>query len=184
MEREHSDWDIILLYNQQPETKNGRELYKGQNIEYSVCTLPIADIYEQFGEKLQGAQILFEEAGTGTALLRQASDYYAQGVHWSSEKIASHRLWMEGRINGMRDNIDNSIVFEKYFVDFYSRIFNYWYWILQKQHSQPIYIATKEMVEKDNQYLELVSILINRDTSLPDKVAVAEKIYFKLFGRD
>jgi predicted nucleotidyltransferase len=180
-ERSHSDWDIILLYSQQPDVKSGRELYKEQNIEYSVHVLPADDIFEHFGAKLQGAKVLFEKGDIGTTLLKQANDYYSKGVHWSPEKIADHKLWMEGRINGMRDNVDNPIVFEKYFSDFYSRIFNYWYWILHHQHSEPIYIAEEEIAEKDSVYFSLVSILVDPTTSLAEKVGVTDKVHDRLF---
>ena len=38
-EREHSDWDFIFLYNNATDVKNGRELYRNQNIEFSVHSL-------------------------------------------------------------------------------------------------------------------------------------------------
>lgn len=181
-ERERSDWDIIFLYSQATEVKNGRELFEGQNIEYSVCILPVSDIFEQFWAKLQSAKVLYEKSGEGTALLQQAADYYAAGVHWTEEKKADHKLWMEGRVNGMKDNTDNPIVFNKYFSDFYSRVFNYWYWILQHHHSQPIYIATDEVTDKDPEYHALIASLVSQDISLEEKAKISEEIYLKIFG--
>ena len=182
-ERQHSDWDIILLYNGPTDIKNGRELYKEQNIEYSVHSLPIEDIFEQFGTKLQGATVLCEQGNIASTLLKQAADYYAQGVRWSPEKIVAHKLWLQGRINGMKDNVDNPIIFEKYFTDFYNRIFDYWYWLLQNKHSQPIYVAVEEIATIDRDYYELLSKLID-STILIEKVAIAEEIGARLFGND
>lgn len=181
-ERLHSDWDIILLYSKHLEVKNGREMFKGQNVEYSVYILPLDDIFEEFGTKLQGAKVLYEKDKLGTNLLKQAADYYAQGVHWPPEKVAGHNLWLQGRINGMKDNVDNPIVFEKYFTDFYGRIFNYWYWLLKNKHSQPIYIATEEIATTDPEYYDLIAKLISSVTPV-EKAEIAEEIGARLFER-
>jgi hypothetical protein len=169
-EREHSDWDIILLFTQQTEVKNGRELFEGQNIEYSVQVLPVEDIFGTFGAKLQGAVVLFEKDGIGSSLLKEADAYYEQGVYWLQEKINAHELWIEGRIQGMVDSIDNPLLFHKYFSDFYDRVYNYWYWLKQHKHSQPIYIATEEILEKDPTFYKLLLSLFEDDVS-PQKQA-------------
>ncbi len=179
--RERSDWDFILLYTKPVVIKNGRILLDNQNIEYSIHTLPVDDIIDEFDGKLQGAKVLYEQDSLGTNLLKEATDYYAQGVVWSKEKIANHGLWFAGRVNGMRDNIDNPLLFHKYIADLYSRVFNYWYWIIQQQHSQPIYIAVEEVAEKDLQYLELVSTLVDPNVNAVAKVEVAEQLHALLF---
>ena len=81
----------------------------------------------------------------------------------------------------MKDNLDNPLVFEKYFADFYGRVFNYWYWILQNKHSQPIYIAQQEVCEKDPEYFSLVSSFVHNETSLDGKVTAADKIREHIF---
>ena len=171
-----------MLYTKPVAIANGRELFADQNIEYSVHTLPVPDIIDEFCGKLQGAKVLYEQDDLGTSLLKEAADYYAQGVVWSKEKIANHGLWFAGRVNDMKDNIDNPLLFHKYLADLYSRVFNYWYWIIQQQHSQPIYIAVEEVAEKDPQYLELVSTLVAPNESTGAKVEVAEKVKVHLFG--
>jgi predicted nucleotidyltransferase len=180
-ERENSDWDIVLLFSEQTELKNGREFFEAQNIEYSVHTLPIEDIFGVFGAKLQNAKVLFEKDDIGSSLLRDADLYYEQGVHWPQEKIDAHKLWIEGRIQGMSDSVDNPLIFHKYFSDFYDRVYNYWYWLKQHKHSQPIYIATEEIAEKDPMYYKLVSELFVADDTLSAKVETCRKILDYLF---
>ena len=180
-EREHSDWDFIFLYNSANLGQKGRELYKKHNIEFSSHTFPIDDIEQEFSIKLQGAKVVYEEDSIGTNLLNKANFYYQQGVHWPLIKIEDHKLWVQGRIDGMRDNVGNPIIFSKYYTDFYQRIFNYWYWIVQHSHSQPIYIAVEEIAVKDSEYFELVASLSNQNTSLGEKVKIAEKISIRLF---
>ena len=183
-EREHSDWDFIFLYNNATDVKNGRELYRNQNIEFSVHSLAnnIEDIENEFSTKLQQAKVVYEKNKEGTNLLKQAESLYKQGVHWTSDKLNDHKLWMQGRINGMRDNVDNSTVFTKYLADLYQRLFNYWYWIVQNSYSQPFYIAVEEVGTKDPEYCTLVSQLADSRVPLEEKVAVAEKIKERLFS--
>lgn len=181
-ERKHSDWDLILLFNQPTNIKSGREFFEGQNIEYSVHNLPIDDIFDVFGTKLQKAIIIFEKNGEGSSLLNEAIIYYEQGVQWPQEKIDSHQLWVEGRIQGMVDSVESPLVFHKYFTDFYSRVYNYWYWLKQKQHSQPIYIATDEIAEKDPAFYKLLLSLFENNPALSARVDVCQKISNHLFG--
>ncbi len=175
-EREHSDWDIILLFSKQTEVKNGREFFEGQNIEYSVHALPNADIFGVFGAKLQNAKVLFEKDNVGSSLLKEADLCYEQGVYWSQEKIDAHKLWIEGRIQGMADSVDNPLLFHKYFSDFYDRVYNYWYWLKQHKHSQPIYIATEEIAEKDPTFHRLLLLLFEDGTSTKAQVDICFRI--------
>jgi hypothetical protein len=88
---------------------------------------------------------------------------------------------MKGRIDGMVDNIDNPIVFNKYFGDLPGRVFNYWYWVLKNKHSQPIYTATAEVAKSDPDYHRLVSKLVAVESSLSEKVDISRRIFLKLF---
>jgi len=182
-ERAHSDWDFIFLYRDLKDTHDGREVYRKENIEFSshLFSIAVGELENEFSTKLQGAKVLYEKDGEGTDLLNEASTIYQKGVHWSPKKISNHKLWMQGRIDGMSDNIDNPVIFSKYFTDFYQRIFNYWYWILQNSYSQPIYIAAEEIGEKDSGYYELVSRLIETSTSVEEKIKIAEEIRDQLF---
>lgn len=180
-EREHSDWDFIFLYKSPNQGRNGREMFNNQNIEFSSYVIPVNDIEKEFSIKLQGAKVVYEVDTIGTELLQKANAYYEQGIHWSVENFSNHRLWAQGRIDGMRDNIDNSLIFTKYFTDFYQRVFNYWYWILQNSHSQPVYVAIEEIKERDPDYHVLLKSFASQDTPLKEKVEIAERIKVHLF---
>ncbi len=181
-EREGSDWDFIFLYNSHNEIRSGREMFNGQNIEFSSYILPVDDI-DSLLPKLQGAKVVYEESNEGTILLEKINAIYAEGVHWSPDKLSNHKLWFEGRVNGMRDSVNNPIIFTKYFADLYQRVFNYWYWIIRNKYSQPIYIAEEEIMNKDLEYYQLVSSLVDLSTKPEEKVRIAEKIKVRLFYR-
>ncbi len=181
MAREHSDWDFIFIYREKVNHSSGRELFEEQNIEFSVVILPVQDILETFSNKLQKAIVLFERKNEGTTILTDAEKIYSESVHWSNEKIADHRLWFQGRIEGMRDNVNRPEIFYKYFSDVYSRIFNYWYFLKQHTYSEPIYIAVQEIEKKDPSYLSLVSQFANFKNLPEEKVVVVEEIRDFLF---
>jgi len=181
MAREGSDWDFILLYVSETKHKNDRATIHGQNIEYAVVTLPITDIWETFGAKLSHAKVVYEKNDTGSSLLLQAKKYYDDGVHWSPSKTEAHKLWLEGRIEGMSHYTDQPEMFFKYFSDIYSRVTNYWYWIKQHKHSEPIYVALKEITDKDPVYADLLKKFTSPSTTQKYKVEVAKLIHNHLF---
>ncbi len=180
-ERPHSDWDFILLYRQPTSVKNGRLIVDGQNVEYSVAVLPITDVFGMFDTKLNKAKVVFDTENIATGLIKDATAYYNIGVHWNEEKRNAHKAWLEGRLAGMEDNIDNPLLFQKYFSDFYGRVFNYWYWLVAHQHSEPIYVAVDEIKEKDIEYFNLINKLVCTDNS--NKIHVAEIIVSKLLEK-
>lgn len=179
--REHSDWDFIFLYNNNGNYNSGREFFAEQNIEFSVVTLPVQDILETFSHKLNKAIVLFERQNEGTSILAEAEKIYVQGVYWSDEKIADHKLWLQGRINGMRDSVNQPEIFYKYFSDVYPRLFNYWYFLKQNTYSEPIYVAVREIEATDPVYMSLISRFTNFENSPDKKVELAEKIRDFLF---
>jgi len=81
----------------------------------------------------------------------------------------------------MADYVDNPLLFNKYFSDFYDRVYNYWYWLKQHKHSQPIYIVIEEIAEKDLTYYAFVSELFADDVTLSAKVETCRKIHTYLF---
>jgi predicted nucleotidyltransferase len=181
MERVHSDWDFILLYEEgKLMPANGRRLYDGQNIEFVVSAVPLVSVVDSFDIKLREAKVVYETNGIGALLLEQANKEYEQGLSWSDDKKAAHKLWIEGRIDGMRDCIDEPLFFYKYFADFYSRVFNYWYWLKKDDYSQPIYVAIEDLEKEDSKYLALIEDVL-RQESLEAKVEVCEKIKVYLF---
>lgn len=183
-EREFSDWDIVLLFSTATTLKSGRELFEHQNIEFSVHVLPVNDIFETFASKVQNALVLYEKDDAGTKLLNLAMNFYQKGVHWSSDKTEAHKLWFQGRLDGMRNYLDTPEIFYKYFGDLYDRVFNYWYWLKQNRHSQPIYVALKEIQQLDPEYYNLLLKLTDQNTSLEMKVESSEKIRDYLFLRE
>ena len=179
-ERPHSDWDICLLFDSNTELpKNGRFFWQEQNVEYSCHQLPVADIEDQFGVKLQFGRVLYEYGSEATGLLQRAKELYQKPLGWIDSQKDNHRLWMLGRLDGMRDTIDQPIIFERYASDFYARITNYWYLALYDTNPKPIYIAIEEIKEKDSEYFKLIETYANGTHE--QKLSAAEEIYKRCF---
>lgn len=81
----------------------------------------------------------------------------------------------------MRDSINNPLLFQKYFGDFYGRIFNYWYWLVAQRHSEPIYVAIDEIKKEDPIYFKMITEIVNTPSSSEVKVQLASKICDYLF---
>lgn len=175
-ERPHSDWDIFLIYETDSVLpKNGRLFWNDQNIEYSHHAFPVENIENEFGVKLQFGRLLYENNNVGTNLLQQAQKHYAKPAGWSEKENHDHKLWMQGRIDGMRDTIDQSLVFERYASDFYARITNYWYWSIHDTFPKPIYLALEEIKEKDPEYFALIKQFVE-ETDRKERLLAAEKV--------
>jgi len=182
MEREHSDWDFILLFADGiPNDVPTREFYKEEHIEIYSVQAPTENIFDTFGTKLSSVQLLFDTDNLGLELLYEAQKVYSKGPNWDESKVYENKLWVMGRVDGMRDTTDNPMIFNKYFSDFYVRLHNYWYIILHNQHSKPIYLALPEIKEKDPNYYKILNSLSVNETSLSDKVLIADKIVSLLF---
>jgi len=180
-EREHSDWDFVLLYPKENELpSNGRLDVDRQNVEFSHHHIPAEDIEKEFGVKLQNSRVVFEMNSEGSGLLTQAQQIYSQPVGWSDKDKYNHSLWMRGRIDGMHDAVNNPIVFERYASDFFARITNYWFLSLHDKNPQPIYLALQEIAEKDPEYFIYIEKFVHG--SNVEKVKAAEDVYQKCFG--
>ena len=181
MEREHSDWDFILIYKEnKPAPGTGRLLLNEQNIEFQSENISDKDVISVFGTKLQQAKVVFEKDSEGTDILFKANEKYEGGINLPLEKLQGHKLWMKGRIDGMSDCLHEPILFDKYFSDVYPRIFSYWYWFKQSKYSQPIYVAVREIEETDTEYYKLIEDLSKSD-SRADKLTIIKKLDASLF---
>ena len=180
-ERIHSDWDLFLLYKAETELpKNGRLIWHDQNIEHTHHHLPVEDLEKEFGVKMQFGRILYESESEGTNLLVEAKDYYTKPAGWSEKNNNDSKLWMKGRVDGMRDTVHDPLLFERYASDFYARITNYWYWAIHDTFPKPIYLALEEIKDKDPDYFNLIEKFVCRDDR-NQRLAAAEAIMTRCF---
>lgn len=182
--RPHSDWDFIFLFNTEPLAGDFREVVDGENVEVQSELLPIEEdkILDQIGLKLQNAKVLFEKENEGTELFTKARRVYEVGFQWPETWPNGPNLWMQGRIGGMKDNSDDSLLFYRYFCQFYPRAINDWFRVLHRQFPKPEYLALPHIQEEDLEYYVLLTELVDPSVTLEEKVSTAEKIRVKLFG--
>ena len=181
-EREHSDWDFILFYTTSDNPGDFRELIQGQNVEVQSVLLPVEDVLKVFGTKLQYARVVFETATEGSDILNRASKLYLQGTPWDKGFPAGPMLWMQGRVDGMKDSVDSSEEFLRYFSQFYVRALSYWYVILHKEYSQPIYIALPDIEKRDAKYRKMLHEISDLSLKNTERIIVAEDIVNHLFN--
>ena len=180
-EREHSDWDFILLYEREIDwPNNGRVKVLDENIEFSHHQLPVTDVMKEFNVKLQNARVVYETRSVGTEVLQNIQATYTEPLAWAAEEKYSHSLWMQGRIDGMADTIEEPLLFEKYAADFYGRITNYWYWAVCDRYPKPIYLALEEIQAADPEYFSLIKQFVYGNNEA--KIATAEEIFKRCFA--
>jgi len=182
--REHSDWDFIFLYKSEKTVGAFRELIENQNIEIQSHTAPLLeeDILDTVGLKLQNARVLFEIDDLATDLLNLSKEVYARGFVWPDTWPTGTRLWMQGRIDGMKDTAEDPSLFYRYFCQFYPRAISDWFRVLHKEFPKPEYIALPEIKERDLEYYKLLEKLVNSKISLKEKASISQQISDKLFN--
>lgn len=181
MARDHSDWDFILLYESTENPGSFREKINDQNVEIQSAQLPVEDILDVFGNKLQYAKALYEKGDEGTELLKRAKELYQRGFVWPETWPNGVDLWMQGRIGGMEDNMKDPLLFYRYFSQFYPRAISDWFRVLHREYSKPEYLALPEISRRDPEYYKLLIRLVSSDASLSDKVETARNIHTRLF---
>jgi predicted nucleotidyltransferase len=183
-EREHSDWDIFLIFKETPTKNKGRERIVGEDVEWKVLTIPIDDnkIYDNAGVFLQYAEVLWEEETVGTDLMNQAKRVYSLGSQIDPQTHDACRQFLEHKLNGMKDDVavNDYALFLKHHYEFFLRAVNWWFEILHNENQKPFYIAFPTIKERDLEYYGLLMALCG-DCSKSEKIEAGTKIIPLLF---
>lgn len=181
--REHSDWDFLMLFHELPKPPDFRELVDDQNIEVISLKVDISgeNVINEMGTKLQNARVVFDEENHGERVLNAAKSHYTKGFSWPDTWPKGPKLFMASKIDGMNDYVDEPEIFQKYLGTFYERALNYWYQVLHKKFSQPVYLAVEKIRENDPEYFAHLSALASSSVSNQDKIKHAQKLHELLF---
>lgn len=183
-ERPESDWDFVLLFKKGGKSPGDvRFNFKGANIEVMSAFVPVKqeEILGIFDTKLQYSRVCWEEDFFGSNLLNDAGVVYRKGYMSPATFPDGPNLWFQGRVDGMRETVEEPLLFYRYFANFYNKAVNGWFQFLHMRYSQPFYLALPEIKEKDPQYYDLLEKFVS-DISLPEKAEIAESIRRHLFG--
>jgi len=183
MEREHSDWDIILIVEKDGLGKNGRIEIEGQDVELKFHVLPDGDfsVLNIFDIYLQFAKVLWEEGSVGTDLLEKAKAEYAKGPNLTDEELRKWKQFFEHKIAGMKDDVESLHMFFKHVNVLHNNAIRFWYEILHNQFSKPYYMAIPEIQEKDPGFKKLLDVLISNEVSNTEKIEAGEGVLKSLF---
>lgn len=183
--RLYSDWDIIMLFNEEIPRKGYREEVDGEDVEWKAFQLPISDdkIIDTFDVYLQFAKVLWEKDSIGTDLLQKAITRYNRGPNLSKDTIKREKQFFEHKILGMKDDKDTPYMFLRHVSILFNRASNMWFEILHNEFAKPFYIAVPIIQEKDFEYYQHLMILCSNDSSNDEKIVSAEWVAGKLFKR-
>lgn len=183
MHRSRSDWDLLLLFTENPDIAIHREEIAGEDVEWEAVKVPVADnaILGTVGVELQFGKVLWEdESQTGTRLLEQASAFYAKGVQLTEADRAKYKQYLCHKIAGMEDDIATPYLFLRHQYMFFLRASNWWFEV-HGEYSKPFYIAMPIIRERDPVYHDLL-LAVSADGSNAAKIAAAHRLVSRLFA--
>ncbi len=184
MEREHSDWDIILIFDREVSSQNGRIEIEGQDVEIKGYKAPTGDYaaLDIFDVHLKFAKVLWEEGSIGSGILEKAKAEYKKGPNLSDDELRKWKQFFEHKIAGMKDDIESPHMFFRHVGVLHNKAINLWYEIKQNQFSKPYYMAIPEIEERDRRYKELLDMLISNEITNQEKIKAGEEIVKSLFS--
>ncbi len=158
-ERPHSDWDLFLLFLDDPKSSVDRLEIDGQDVEWQGLRVPVpeSEFLRLCGVQLQFAQILWEDdSRAGTSLLSLASAFYAKGIQLTDAQRATYKQYLTHKANGMEDDIDTPYLFLRHQHIFLERASNWWF-ELRGEFRKPLYVAMPTIQRRDPEYFNLLT---------------------------
>jgi len=155
--KEHSDRDLFVLTKKDISQEEYRVMIDGSNVEYIIVKLPLKEdqLLKIFGTKLRYSKVIFDKDNAAQDILNNIKEIYKKGPTPLTEiQHKGAKDFLLSNLDGIRDNSSEELIATKYFCSFYSRAIRYWYQSKNK-HSEPIYIATKD-IEDENTDLHLL----------------------------
>lgn len=182
-ERKHSDWDIIMLFEEEISRRSYREKIVGEDVEWTAFMFPIQkiDFLETFGVYLQFAKVLWERDQGGTDLLELASEVYSKGPNLSEDDIRREKQFLEHKLLGMQDDMNTPYMFLRHLGVFFNRASNLWFEILHNKFPKPFYLAIPEIKQQDPEYARHLIVLASNQASNQEKIKFGEHIMTMLF---
>lgn len=182
--REHSDWDIIMLFDKEIPRKGYREEVESEDVEWKAFQTPISEekILDTFDVYLQFAKVLWEKELVASELIQKALMVYSKGPNLPEETVKREKQFFEHKIFGMKDDKDTCYMFLRHLSVLFNRASNMWFEILHNEFAKPFYIAIPIIKEKDANYYDHLMILCSNTSSNDEKIVAAEWISKKLFS--
>ena len=183
-ERLHSDWDIVMLFKSELPRSGYREEIADADVEWKAHTIPIADvdIISTFDVYLQFAQVLWEENGEGTDLLQRAKKEYAKGPKpYTEDEIRRERQFFWHKILGLEDDQEVQYLFFRHQCVIRTLSTRLWFEALNKQFSQPLYLAMPLIEEKDPEFYRNLINFTATETTPAQKIESAKWMFTHIF---
>ena len=182
MEREHSDWDVYMIFDHKIPRRSYREEIAGEDVEWKSFLIPSEEesIMGVFDIYLQFAQVLWEKDLVGTDIIQRAKLVYSKGPALTSEEVAGYKQYMAHKLLGMEDDIESPELFFRHLGVFANRSVNYWYEIKKNEFSKPLYMSIPDIEKRDPEYARFVKVLTS-DKPKAEKINAGRKIMELLY---
>ena len=181
--RLHSDWDLVLLVND--DTPTEQAIIDGDAIDVEAFKTDIDDqgILKEIGSTFHSAKMLFDTDNIGNKFVERAQRLASAGFQLKPDEHNSRKSFLYRLLNRLIDaGNEHPIEFAYHFGNFLMRAVNYSFQI-NGQWSKSIYEAVED-IEKNNPELFKELKLITSSISNSDKIESAKVIYRIIFKED
>ncbi|MFC1616491.1 nucleotidyltransferase domain-containing protein [Patescibacteria group bacterium] len=173
-----SDWDL-LVFTDQITKGNGGDKLNDQNLDIKVVQLPIPDMdkfISGYPQSLQFIEILLDtDDGIASKILKLSRQKYKKGPGTTTQQKEYIENHFDRMITRLIDFKDNPQIFFYHLSSFYIKTIRYWF-EYQNRWSQPISEALEIIKKEDNEFMDAINIISDKNSSIDDKIKAAEKM--------
>jgi hypothetical protein len=178
--KEHSDWDIVCLVNN--DSKSDSFEFEGESIDLDVQHYPLelASALEVFDGTLQSAKLLLDTNGVGEKFLSDIKTHYALGRNLSDEDINLRKQFLNRRLTKLIQSEDNSILFSMHIGVFIEKATQYWFEVLNNRWRTSLRSRLAVIEHEDLDFYKSLELLASK-TDLRVKISEAKLLISKIF---
>ena len=181
---EHSDWDMMLFFEEDPGYSFKPEIYEGQSVDVLLHAFPETDedIKKSGVNYLRDLQVVFGDEERLMRIKQHAQDMYDAGFHMTEQQWHNRHKYMTRLIGRMIDYADSPDVFQFRLADMYIRLVRYWFEIIDTSYELSARLAYPYIKERDQKYYEWLAALRDPDITPADKISLLFEVFVYLFN--
>lgn len=181
--RQHSDWDLVLLVDK--DTPTEQALIDGSAIDVEALKPDIDDqkILKEIGGTFHSSKILFDTDEVGEKFVERVQKLASVGFHLTSEEYNSRKLFLFRLLSRLVDAGDeHPIEFAYHFGNFLLKAISYSFQV-KGQWSKSIYGAVEDIKKNNVNLAKELNIAVSNVSNI-EKAETAKRIYKLIFNED
>ncbi len=180
--RENSDWDLYV-FAQEKGVVGKTKKFMDHYLDVAVFSLPFEqyDLLKTFRTTLRYTKILFDKQNIAQDFIQKAQEIYALGNILSDQEITNRQQRFARVLSRLEGTIDDPLLFFYHAGLFFEAVIRYWFEV-QKEWSEPPYIALPLIEQRDPAYYQLLKTIAT-DQNPKQRLDAYREISKKLFDK-